>query len=50
MTTPNTDFVPDEELLWFIDNLGGDVVKWGADPDSTEAYPMVHIEINPDGE
>lgn len=48
-TTTPTEFVPDEDLLWFIDNLGGDVVKWGAHEDSNEYYPHIYVEIDPDG-
>lgn len=36
---------PDEDLLWFIDNIEGDVLKWGAEPHSTEEDPRIRIEI-----
>lgn len=49
MTSKIPEFVPDEDLLWFIDHLAGDVVKWGATDESTEFYPMVHVEVDPHG-
>lgn len=44
-TTPKSEFVPDEELLAFIDQCA-EVVRWRALPGSTEAYPMIEIEVS----
>lgn len=45
VTTPTTDFVPDEELLWFIDELPLDVIKWSPREGSTEFNPLITLEI-----
>jgi hypothetical protein len=41
------EFIPDDRLLAYIDSLPGEVIRWSPEPDSTEFYPMINVEIAP---